>query len=148
MNITVPQLAAQYRRAATEWPWVSYVERIRALPTMLLWAIASRETNMRNIVGDSGNGVGIWQRDNRAWSISTAWYLAHPRQQAEDAATLLLANMHILGDWADATAAYNAGLPTVRDTLRRGGNADSVTTGHDYSTDVMARRAALLALTR
>ncbi len=39
-------------------------------------AIASRETNMRNIVGDGGHGYGIMQIDDRSypdWCHSGLW---------------------------------------------------------------------------
>ena len=37
------------------------------LPPEILLAIASRETNMRNIIGDGGHGYGIMQIDDRSF---------------------------------------------------------------------------------
>jgi hypothetical protein len=151
-------LVAQYDRAVKEWPWLHYVERIRGLPRFLLFAVASRETNMRNILGDGGHGVGIFQRDDRAWrnmptpagplssDAGKAWYLAHPRQQAEDAADLLLANRRTLRNWNAAFAAYNAGVGAVNRAVSNGRRPDSVTTGGDYGADVQARLNTLRRL--
>ena len=119
------------------------------LPPMLLWAVASRETNMRNVVGDGGRGVGIWQRD-RVGNVlpgSVEWYLQHPRRQAEDAAAMLLGAHSTFGTWHAAIAAYNAGAGAVRKALAAGVDPDSRTTQGDYATDVESRRVRLLAMT-
>lgn len=154
-TIGLSVLHQQYARASKDWPWLHYVERINQLPPYLLFAVASRETNMRNILGDGGHGVGIFQRDDRAWKnmktpagvLSTdagkAWYLAHPRQQADDAAALLKANYASLKDWSYACAAYNAGVGGVTRVLQAGFSADAATTGRDYGYDVMWRRTQL-----
>jgi hypothetical protein len=43
-------------------------QRRGALPIPeILMAIASRETNMRNIIGDGGHGYGIMQIDDRSF---------------------------------------------------------------------------------
>ncbi len=45
-------------------------------PVGLLLAIASRETNMRSIVGDGGHGYGLMQIDDRScphWCHSGGW---------------------------------------------------------------------------
>ena len=148
--ITDDQLADQYRRAVAEWPWIGAVERAHRLPPMLLFALGSRETNLRNVTGDGGHGHGIWQRDDRSWTIprSVAWYLEHPRQQAEDAAALLVSLRSQLHDpgWGLAVAAYNAGAAAVRGALGRGVRPDHVTTGGDYSADVERRRLAFIRI--
>lgn len=149
MRISDADLLAQYRRAEKEWPWVPAVERAVKLPPMLLWAIASRETNMRNVVGDGGRGVGIWQRD-RVGNVlpgSVEWYLQHPRRQAEDAAAMLLGAHSTFGTWHAAIAAYNAGAGAVRKALAAGVDPDSRTTQGDYAADVESRRVRLLAMT-
>lgn len=147
--ISDAELLAQYRRAQIEWPWVSAVERAVGLPPMLLWAVGSRETNLRNVVGDSGYGVGIWQRDRRAHVLpgTVTWYLGHPRRQAEDAAALLLGLHGRLGGWHAAIAAYNAGEGAVRAAIAGGADPDSRTTGRDYAADVESRRQRLLVAT-
>lgn len=149
MPISDADLLAQYRRAEAEWPWIAAVERAVKLPPMLLWAVGSRETNLRNVIGDGGHGIGIWQRDRRAWTLpgNVAWYLAHPRRQAEDAAALLLGLRGKLGAWPAAVAAYNAGEGAVRKALAAGVDPDSRTTGGDYAADVESRRVRLLTMT-
>lgn len=149
MTISTADLVAQYRRAVAEWPWVSAVERAVGLPPMLLWAVGSRETNLRNVVGDGGYGVGIWQRDRRAHVLpgTVTWYLDHPRRQAEDAAALLLGLHGRLGGWHAAIAAYNAGEGAVRAAIAGGADPDSRTTGRDYAADVESRRHRLLVAT-
>ena len=57
MPISDADLLAQYRRAEAEWPWIAAVERAVKLPPMLLWAVGSRETNLRNVIGDGGHGI-------------------------------------------------------------------------------------------
>lgn len=147
--ISAADLDAQYRRASGLWPWVPAVERTWSLPPMLLWALGSRETNLTNIVGDNGHGVGIWQRDTRAHDDvpSVTWYLNHPRRQADDAGRLLIDLHTQLEDWHAATAAYNAGLTGVRRALAAGRDPDTATTGGDYAADVEDRRRRLLILT-
>ena len=149
MRISDADLLTQYRRAVAEWPWVAAVERPIGLPPMLLWAVASRETNMTNIIGDGGHGIGIWQRDRRAWDLpgSVEWYIAHPRRQAEDAAAMLLGAHSTFGTWHAAIAAYNAGAGAVRKALTAGVDPDSRTTQGDYASDVESRRVRLLAMT-
>lgn len=158
MPISNQDLYAQYKRASVDWPWLHYVEKIHNLPKFTLFAIASRETNMRNILGDGGHGVGIFQRDDRAWknmqtpvgTLATPdgkdWYLNHPRQQAEDAATLHKGNLASFNGYESAAlAAYNAGIGGVQRVLRKGMRPDVATTGGDYSTDVISRRTRLAA---
>jgi len=149
VRISTADLVAQYRRAVVEWPWVSAVERAAALPPMLLWAVGSRETNLRNVVGDGGHGVGIWQRDRRAHVLpgSVDWYLGHPRRQADDAAALLADLRRDLGTWPRAIAAYNAGPAAVRAAMRAGVDPDTRTTGGDYAADVESRQLRLLVAT-
>lgn len=149
MRISDADLTAQYRRAVAEWPWVAAVERPVGLPPMLLWAVASRETNMTNVIGDGGHGIGIWQRDRRAWDLpgNVEWYIDHPRRQAEDAAALLAGLHGKLGTWHAAIAAYNAGESRIRKALTAGVDPDSRTTQGDYAADVESRRIRLLALT-
>ena len=155
MNITLYNLRAEYERAGVEWPWISYVEKKFELPPFTLYAVASRESDMRNIVGDHGHGIGIWQRDNRAWArmatprgplasaSGQAWYLMHPRRQAEDAAGLLALDYRRFRDWRTAFAAYNAGAGAIARALINKTDPDKWTTGGDYGADVLARREAL-----
>src|SRR5690606_10832886 len=126
-------------RAAKPWPVTPVVERTDWLPSGLLYAVRSSETNLTNAIGDGGPGSGYLQRDNRRWPVDRS-YLNNVRKQAEDAASLLAANARSLGGkWAHAAAAYNGGLTAVKRALAAGRSADSVTTGGDYGADVMQR---------
>lgn len=142
MNITQADLREQFDRAITNWPWIRTVENDLAVPPFLLYAIGSRETNLRNVVGDGGHGHGIWQRDDRSWTIP-ADYLQTPGKQANDAANLLMSLQRRFevqpNAWTCAIAAYNAGGGSVARALANGQEPDSVTTGRDYAADVVER---------
>lgn len=141
-RVTVNQLREQVDRAKKLWPFIGSVERKHGLPAGYLLAIGSRETNLRNIVGDGGHGIGVWQRDIRYWPVDRS-YLGSVRQQARDAASLLAENHEALGSWKAAAAAYNAGLGSVKAVMDSGRSADVATTGGDYGADVMARLALI-----
>lgn len=134
----------QQAAALKNWPFIPTVEKAHGLPTGLLFAVGSRETNLTNKTGDGGHGRGVWQRDDRWWPIPDD-YATNVRQQAEDAATLLAANHKALGDWGPAIAAYNAGLTGVQNAIKAGKSPDSVTAGKDYAADVLGRLAHLKA---
>src|SRR5919204_905485 len=109
-------------------------ERRHGLPRSLLLAVASRETNCRNVVGDFGHGRGVFQIDDR---FHHNWLEQHgagaPGETpplgaaAELAASLLVeslavAHRHGLGGDAAAkfaASAYNAGLGGALAGLRR-----------------------------
>lgn len=123
MDITGPQLEAQYERAIAAWPWMHDVERDHDLPPFLLAAIASKETNMANIKGDytqrSGeasaryHGFGVWQRDIDAWGIPAGW-LDDVRAQAEWSAALLRSNIDRTGSLGAGVTAYNGSGAAAR----------------------------------
>ena|SRR5947209_5751919 len=128
-------------------------EQRHALPHALLLAVASRETNCHDIVGDSGHGRGVFQIDDR---FHHDWLAQHGAAApgktppvgaaAELAASMLAeslaaAKQHKLtgeGAVKFAASAYNAGLGGALAGLKRG-NSDLETTGHDYGADVVAR---------
>jgi hypothetical protein len=96
----------QYNRAVKN-DWVAAFKQAAAdykftLP--LLMAIASRETNMRSIVGDGGHGYGIMQIDDRSFPD---W--CHSGQWADVAACIQKELCRNLGDAADQ-AAWLAGI--------------------------------------
>ena len=144
MPISDADLLAQYRRAEAEWPWIAAVERAVKLPPMLLWAVGSRETNLRNVIGDGGHGIGIWQRDRRAWTLpATSRGTSRTAPPNRDAAALLLGLRGKLGAWPAAVAAYNAGEGAVRKALAAGVDPDSRTTAATTRpTSVAARPPA------
>jgi hypothetical protein len=145
VRITEPDLRAQFDRATVNWPWIRTAEQQFSVPPLLLYALGSRETNLRNVNGDSGHGRGIWQRDDRSFDIPDD-YLRTPMKQATDAAGLLM--NHFARFRAEqpgsnalryAVAAYNAGYGGVTKALKAGRSADYPTTDADYSTDVLER---------
>src|SRR5690606_26328632 len=94
-RITQGQFEQQVKNARKQWPFIEEIERKHGMPAGFLYAVGSRETNLRNILGDGGNGVGVWQRDKRWWPIDNS-YLKDVRKQAQDAAELLSANKRAL----------------------------------------------------
>jgi len=113
-----------------------------------LIAIASRETNMRNIIGDNGHGHGIMQIDDRSFPDFTSSPRAKdPRQNILKGGEVLngkrrfLSNKGVSGDllMRGSVAAYNGGEGRVFRAIKEGRNVDSVTTNRNYSADVLAR---------
>ncbi len=143
MKISASELDRQYDRANETWDFIKAVEANRNLPRLVLFAVGSRESNLRNIVGDGGHGYGVWQRDNRSWGVDRK-YLDSVLTQARDAGDLLAANFKRFENWRHAIAAYNAGAGAVARALRDKKDPDQVTTGRDYSRDVWERRAHLV----
>jgi hypothetical protein len=144
VTITDAALRTQFDRAVTNWWWIRQAEDQFNLPPFLLFALGSRETNLRNINGDGGHGRGIWQRDDRSFVIP-ADYLQTPLRQAQDAAALLAGHfthfrtVHPIAPWHAAIAAYNAGRGGVNAAIQAGRTPDSATTGGDYGADVLSR---------
>jgi hypothetical protein len=136
------------------------------LPPTFLFAIASRETNCCNILGDNQggqmHGVGIIQidiqhpialqaRDSGSWKTQ-------PEPLVDFGSKLLAANLvqatHLLVDLKSATdkfvmngrndllkvvaAGYNCGISRAIDGAKCG-DCDPHTTGKDYGRDVIAR---------
>ena len=76
MNIRTELLAEQVSRArARGWTAIMRkAEKRHDLPAGLLLAVASRETDMEDIVGDKGHGRGLFQIDDR---FHADWLAAH-----------------------------------------------------------------------
>lgn len=81
-NWTEHDLVKQFERAKKNG-WIKFFKstaaRYQFVPEILM-AIASRETNMRNIIGDGGHGYGIMQIDDRSfpeWCNSGLWKDVH-----------------------------------------------------------------------
>lgn len=130
------------------------------LPVAYVLAVASRETNIQNLLGDGGHGVGIIQIDirfheiARAAKVSGSWrtrpgplvhygcrLLVDNLAWAQDLWPALMPDQHL----KIAAAAYNAG----KGGAKRGvadGDCDKYTTGKDYGRDVMARRVLFARL--
>ncbi|HEY4347498.1 MAG TPA: peptidoglycan-binding protein [Gaiellaceae bacterium] len=163
MNISQAQLAAEVETArANGWiPLMRRAEKRHKLPQGLLLAIASRETDMRDIVGDVGHGRGLFQIDDR---FHTEWLAEHgagspgtvpPIVAAADLAGSMLASNMTFGSGEGVGAgevlrfgcsAYNAGAGNAIKGFREG-DCDRRTTGKDYGRDVLERLAAVQGLT-
>jgi hypothetical protein len=123
------------------------------LPPGLMLAIASRETNMRNINGDGGHGRGVFQIDDRYHQPFLRKHGSPPpvAEAAMYAASLIASNMKYAKEQGVpekdrlrvAVAGYNAGMGGAMSGYRAGA-VDSRTTGDDYSKDVFARRSAIV----
>ena len=167
-NWTLHDLQNQFASAKNNG-WLEFFQGAAGeyeFPTEILLAVASRETNMRNIIGDSGHGYGLMQIDDRSfpdWCHSGAWKDA---QAAIKQGASVLDNkretirhgqgQHLSvggqgftgkSDLTDhellqtAIAAYNSGLWAYY-CLTVDGDPDRRTTGHDYSIDTLARASA------
>lgn len=129
--------------------------RRHQLPAPLLLAVASRESNMglaleADWTGDHGNGIGIMQIDRRYHPEFTA---AHPNDDHRaniDYGAQFLAGLveRFDGKLEPSLAAYNAGEARVRMALTLGSHPDKVTTGGNYSADVLQRARQIESLLR
>ncbi|MCA1591082.1 MAG: MBL fold metallo-hydrolase [Acidobacteria bacterium] len=150
-------LAAQFNRAkANGWlPFFAEAARNFNWPVELLLAVASRETNMKNILGDGGHGHGIMQIDDRSFpefTSSDRW--KDPRQNILKGAEVLSGKRRFLSRRGvsgqaltrASVAAYNGGEGRVLRAINAGRDVDSVTTHQNYSADVLARAAVFKGL--
>jgi len=174
VNITEQQLAQQLKnigpRRIDMVTDLAHEGENDGIGPALIFAIASRESNMRNIVGDGGHGRGWLQIDDRfhheflashrgceSGSFTPTRPSAAPRGLVPSltastikAIELLRANMRAARSEGVpesqvlrfAVAAYNAGAGGATQGFRAG-NIDGRTTGRDYSKDVLARKAAV-----
>ncbi len=168
-NLTAAQAKNQLNRAeSNDWikDFKEAAKQYKVAVDVLL-AIASRETNMRNIIGDGGRGAGLMQIDigtDPTFKTSGAWKDASASIQkgAEifrekiDQIVALAGKEVTLKDRAGtaykftvpklegddliqaAIASYNSGLWSVYQASK-GRSMDRGTTGGDYSTDVLGR---------
>jgi peptidoglycan hydrolase-like protein with peptidoglycan-binding domain len=159
MGISKRELNGQLESArANGWDLIcAGAEEEKGLSKGLLLAIASRETNMADVVGDSGHGRGLFQIDDRFWR---EWLTARgvagrgKKPLIGDAARLAAAivsdnlafgrkNGVAAGDLLKfAASAYNAG-PGGAIRGYREGDSDLHTTGNDYGKDVLERLEGL-----
>jgi hypothetical protein len=148
------QLAAARRRGLYE-PLAKAAKRY-GLPVEYVLAVASRETNLRNMIGDRGHGVGVIQIDIRYHEIARrakadgSWR-THPTPLIDYGVRMLemdrsWAQQHwpqFGGDggrgWLKISAsAYNAGRSGAADGVAEG-DSDRHTTGDNYGADVLRR---------
>jgi peptidoglycan hydrolase-like protein with peptidoglycan-binding domain len=162
MKISTQDLTGQVDTARSNgWlPLMAAAEKRHKLPAGLLLAIASRETNMRDVVGDGGHGRGLFQIDDR-WQKT--WLSQHGALGAgqtpkiadatEFAADMLAGNIAYgkqkgvrAADLVKfACSAYNAG-PGGAWTGYQAGDSDKQTANGDYGSDVVGRLAAIQGL--
>ena len=108
------------------------MESQNQLPRHLLLAVGSRETELRNIVGDQGHGHGVWQLDDRFNPIP-AGFDQDVHLQATVAAQMLHSLFLQHGQvWRKSLNVYNSGQ-----------ESDGGTTGGDYGPDVLRRLATI-----
>src|SRR3954451_23745363 len=159
MKITSDQLAQQVALARSRG-WlrsIAQAEKRHKLPHGMLLTIASRETNMQDVVGDGGHGRGLFQIDDR---FHGDWLAKHgargpgttPRLKdaAEFAAAMLASNVSYaqqkkVGEDQQvrfAASAYNAGCGGAFSGFQAG-DCDKRTAGGDYGSDVLERLAAI-----
>lgn len=160
MTPTRDELAAQLARIRANGllEMLSNAAVARGLPTAFAVAIASRETNCKNIRGDfhddAYHGIGIVQIDTQHTiaviaSASGSW-ATDPAPLIDYGVTLLASNLaevkstlplREIGDQMKiAAAGYNCGLSAALNAAMSG-DCDARTTGKDYGGDVMARFA-------
>jgi hypothetical protein len=130
-------------------------EKRHGLPAGMLLAVASRETNCTNVVGDHGHGRGVFQIDDRAQPTWIARHAPHgtpPVADAAEFAAAILASAFAAGRRHGlagkallkfAAAAYNAGEGGATSALARYGDPDRGTTGGNYGDDVVTRMELL-----
>lgn len=148
---TEADLKGQFESAKSKG-WLRLFETsaaAHAFPTELLIAIASRETNIRQIKGDFRGGIyhgyGLMQIDIGTDSMfCRAWTPEKVGESIERGAQILAAKRqyligHGIQDLKAVAAAYNTGEGRVRKSIEAGDDPDQTTTGHDYGADVMAR---------
>jgi hypothetical protein len=136
-----------------------------------LLALASRETNIQNKLGDGGHGHGVLQVDDRSypqWCATSAW--KDPRMSILKGTEILAGKLLWLKQHQDkplhfrghdyvgkvfasadeglrvAIAGYNCGEGVAYYCFSEKGNPDAGTAHGNYSADVLARAAVFAKL--
>lgn len=142
-----------YVRLRGLMPYFTEASKRYGLPLVLLLAIASRESRMGLALapdgtGDHGNGIGIMQIDKRHHPNFTDRHSPFDHQANIDYGAQYLAQLlqQFNGNTVRAVAAYNAGPNKVRTATYAGLPPDSVTTGRNYSRDVLQRKQLISQL--
>jgi peptidoglycan hydrolase-like protein with peptidoglycan-binding domain len=159
---TKAQLTAELARArANKWDKaMAAAEKDKTLPSGILFAIVSQETDTNDVVGDGGHGRGLFQIDDRSHGDflkknGAAGAGGRPPVAAAAlyAAALLRGNFDFGVDngvkkdlqTKFMLSAYNAGAGGALAGLREG-DSDKRTTGGDYAKSVLARYAVFQEL--
>lgn len=137
---------------------LEHYAKARKIPTAYFYAIASRETNCLNILGDlqggQMHGVGIVQidiqHDIALKARDSGSYKTDPDPLLDFGAKMLAANiaratkeLPVLSAQQHlkvAASGYNCGIERAIAGAKEG-DSDIHTTGHDYGRDVMTRMA-------
>lgn len=120
------------------------------VPPELAVALASRETNIKNILGDKKRGIGVVQVDRRYHSLAAKMY-ADGSWQTKPEALIDYGIKYYAGllSWASkkypqynhrkiGTSAYNAGEGGAEHGVAAG-DSDAFTTAPPYAKDVLDR---------
>lgn len=155
---TPADLEKQYRNAALRG-WIHYFRKAGmtyGFDASFLLAIASRETNVQNIMGDwrdgSYRGYGLMQIDvGTDPAFCAKWRPEQVDGSIERGAAILAVKRKQLAaaDCVDLRAiasAYNCGAANVLRALNRKLDPDVATTGGNYGADVLAREKVLRTL--
>lgn len=157
---TEADLEAQYQRAISSG-WAPYFEAAAQQHNFqpeLLMAIASRETNMKNIKGDVEGGVcqgyGIMQVDiKNNPSFCASWTEDDVQGSIKEGAAMLAEKRDALAHYGITdprliAAAYNCGQGTVHScaSAQPAQDPDQHTTWGNYGSDVMKRMAVFARL--
>lgn len=158
--ITKPQLLNQLHslRHTGFFPKLEAQAEAHDFPSSFFMAIASRETNCLNILGDfqhgEFHGVGIVQidiqhqiarqaRDSGSWKTNPDPLIAFGAQLLESNIAQAREAFPSLDEQHQlkiAASGYNCGI-TRAITGAQHGDSDKLTTGKDYGRDVMTRMA-------
>ncbi len=155
---TNADLKAQFDSAVANG-WMQFFEASAAqygFDVELLLAIASRETNMRNIKGDFRGGVwhgyGIMQVDiGTNPTFCNAWTDSDVEGSIDCGTKILQGKKTYLAgkgiaDVKAIAAAYNTGEGNVARSIAAGLDPDHTTTGGNYGSDVVARMGVFKGL--
>ncbi|HTP30596.1 MAG TPA: hypothetical protein VMJ75_00390 [Candidatus Acidoferrales bacterium] len=157
-NWTETDLTRQLKHAtASGWiPHFDAAAQQNNFDTEFLLAIASRETNLLNIKGDfhdgAYHGFGIMQVDvGTDPAFCASWTPDQVEASVQRGTQVLAGKREALAakgitDPKAIAAAYNTGQGNVIRSLASGADPDRTTTGHDYGSDVMARRDVFVKL--
>jgi soluble lytic murein transglycosylase-like protein len=155
---TETDLSTQLNSAISSgWlPYFANAAQQNGFDTEFLLAIASRETNMRNIKGDfhdgAYHGFGIMQVDiGTDPAFAAAWTPGNIEGSVQRGTAILAGKRDSLAaknitDLKAIAAAYNTGAANVIRSIQSGLDPDRTTTGHDYGSDVIARRTVFIKL--
>jgi hypothetical protein len=157
-NWTEADLHQQFHLAASNG-WIPFFEtaaKLHGFDIELLLALASRETNMRNIKGDLRNGIfhgyGIMQIDIGSFPDFCRAWTPEQVQPSIEFGTQVLAGKrsflakHGITDLRAITSAYNTGEGNVLKSHTNNQDVDSTTAGGNYGQDVLNRMVVFAKL--